>query len=109
MKRGDIYRVYRGSKTDPKEHRVFVVVSRQELIDNAFTTVVCAPVYSNYREEITTQVEVGIEEGLKHDSAVFCDDLTSVFKNRLTDYIGSLAVPKMEELNTALRIALAVE
>ena len=109
MKRGDLFRVYKGSKTDPKEHRVFVVVSRQELIDNAFTTVVCAPVYSNYREEITTQVEIGIGEGLKHDSAIYCDNLTSIFKNRLTDYIGTLSISKTEKLNTALRIALAVE
>jgi len=109
MKRGDIFRVYKGSQTDPKEHRAFVVVSRQELVDNTFTTVVCAPVYSNYREEITTQVEVGIEEGLKHESAIYCDNLTSIFKNRLTDYIGSLSAPKMEELNAALQIALAVE
>ncbi|MCL2094484.1 MAG: type II toxin-antitoxin system PemK/MazF family toxin [Treponema sp.] len=109
MKRGDIFRVYRGSKNDSKDHRVFVVVSRQELIDNAFSTVVCAPVYSNYREEIMTQVEVGTEEGLKHDSAIFCDDLTSIIKNRLTDYIGSLTDPKIEALNTALRTALAIE
>jgi len=25
VKRGDLYRVYRGSKNDPKKHRVFLV------------------------------------------------------------------------------------
>jgi mRNA interferase MazF len=107
MKRGDLYRVYRGSKHDPKEHRVFLIVSRQAVIDNAFTTVICAPVYSKY-DGFPTQVEVGVDEGLKHDSAIYCDELVSLQKSMLTDYIGSLPNVKMESVDTALRIALAV-
>ncbi|MDR1932343.1 MAG: hypothetical protein LBQ57_05905 [Spirochaetales bacterium] len=48
MKRGELYRVYRGSRHDPKDYRVFLVVSRQMLIDNTFSGVICAPIYSNY-------------------------------------------------------------
>jgi mRNA interferase MazF len=44
VKRGHLYRVYKGSVQDPKKYRVFVVVSRQVLIDSQFTTVICAPV-----------------------------------------------------------------
>ena len=105
MKRGDLYRVYRGSKYDPKEYRVFLIVSRQLLIDSRFATVVCAPVYSKY-DELPTQIEIGSNEGLKHDSAIHCDDLTSIPKSLLTDYISTLSDEKMEEVNTALRIAL---
>jgi mRNA interferase MazF len=108
VKRGDLYRVYRGSKNDPKKHRVFLVVSRQALIDQSFSSVICAPVYTNYRG-FPTQVEIGVDEGLKHDSAIFCDDLISIHKSLLTDYIGSLSPYKMQEVNAALRIALAVD
>ena len=108
MRRGELYRVYKGSKNDPKSHRVYLIVSRQPLIDYGFSTVICAPVYTNFRG-FPTQVEIGINEGLKHDSAIFCDDLISIHKSLLTDYIGSLSTAKMEEVNTALRIALAVE
>jgi mRNA interferase MazF len=104
VKRGDLYRVYRGSKNDPKKHRVFLVVSRQTLIDQSFSSVICTPVYTNYHG-FPTQVEVGIDEGLKHDSAVFCDDLISIHKSMLTDYIGALSDTKMELVNAALRIA----
>jgi len=107
MKRGDLYLVYKGSKNDPKNQRVFLVVSRQECIDKGFSSVICAPVYTNYHG-FSTQIEVGIDEGLKHDSAVFCDDLISLPKRILTNYIGSLSDSKMEEVNSALRIALAV-
>jgi mRNA interferase MazF len=101
-----MYRVYRGSKNDPKEHRVFLIVSRQLLIDSNFSTVICAPVYSKY-DGFPTQVKVGINEGLKHDSAVYCDDLISLRKSMLTDYVGILSNTKMGDVNTALRIALA--
>ena len=93
MKRGDLYRVYKGSKHDPKNYRVFVVVSRQALIDSKFTTVMCAPIYSNYHE-LSTQVPIGINEGLKHDSCIFCDEIISIPKSQLTDYIGTLSYQK---------------
>ena len=108
MKRGDLYRVYRGSKDDPRKQRVYLVVSRQAFIDTAFSTVICAPVYSRYGG-LHTQIEVGVNEGLKHDSAVYCDGLVSISKSSLTDFIGSLPNDKMEAVNTALRIALAVD
>jgi mRNA interferase MazF len=108
MKRGDLYRVYKGNKDDPKNYRVYLVVSRQILIDSQFPTLICAPVRTRYGG-LPTQVEIGVNEGLKHDSAIYCDDLISLPKSMLTDYVGSLSDDKMEEVNTALRIALAVE
>jgi mRNA interferase MazF len=106
MKRGDLYRVYRGAKYDPKDYRVFLVVSRQLLVDSQFSTVICAPVYSKY-DGFPTQIEIGADEGLKHDSAVYCDELISLPKSKLTDYISTIPVIKMELVNAALRIALS--
>ena len=37
MKRGELYRVSPGSKPDTKKQRVNVIVSRQELIDSAYS------------------------------------------------------------------------
>ena len=107
MKRGDLYLVNRGSPHDPKKQRVYLVVSRQETIDTSFSTVICAPVYSRY-DGFATQVEAGENEGLKHDSAVFCDALASIRKSDLTNYIGTLSDAIMRKVNTALRIALAI-
>ena len=86
---------------------MFVVVSRQVLIDSKFSTVVCAPVYSAYHG-LSTQVLVGIEQGLKHDSSIHCDDLVSLPKSVLTDYVGSLPPEKIVQLNQALRAALDI-
>ena len=108
MKRGELYRVSSGSKTDTKKQRVYIIVSRQELIDSAYSTLICAPVYNNY-EGLSTQVPVGIEEGLKHPSAIRCDELISLLKSRLTDYVGTLSEEKLVELGQALQIALGID
>lgn len=105
MKRGELYRVAHPSTRDPRRHRVFVVVSRQVLIDSRFATVVCAPIYSTH-DGLSTQVLVGVEEGLKHESSIHCDELVSLPKSTLTNYVGTLLSPKIERLNQAIRLAL---
>jgi mRNA interferase MazF len=92
---------------DPKSHRVFVVVSRQVLIESRFSTVICAPVFTT-GEGLSTQVPVEQAEGLKHPSLIMCDNLVSLRKSDLTQYVGSLSRTKILELNTALKMALDV-
>jgi mRNA interferase MazF len=108
MKRGELYRVSLGTKTDTKKQRVYVIVSRQELIDSVYSTLICAPVYTSY-EGLSTQVPVGVDEGLKHPSAIRCDELISILKSRLTDYVGVLSEGKIYELRHALYIAVGVD
>jgi mRNA interferase MazF len=107
MRRGDLYRVYKGTSYDPKKFRVFVIVSRQVLIDSRFSTVICAPIYSSY-DGLSTQVRVGIEEGLKHESSIHCDELISIPKSSLRHFVGSLTPEKVRQLNDALRIAIGL-
>jgi mRNA interferase MazF len=105
MKRGDLYRVTHSTTADPKKFRVFVVVSREALMATRFSTVICAPVYSAY-DGLSTQVPIGVDEGLKHESSIHCDALMSLPKSMLTYYIGSLPPVKIQALNQALQIAL---
>jgi mRNA interferase MazF len=106
MKRGELYRVRR-PLSDPKPARVFVVVSRQPLIDSTYSTVICAPVFTHWRG-LPTQVTVSAAEGLKHKSAIQCDGLMSLEKSRLTDYVGELTADKLRELDNALLVALGL-
>jgi len=43
------------------------------------------------RDGLSTQVPIGIDEGLKHESSIHCDELVSLPKSSLTDYIGVLS------------------
>ncbi len=107
MRRGEIYRVHHPGG-DPKLYRSFVVVSRQTLIDSRFPTVICAPILTR-GHGFSTQISVGIDEGMKHESWILCDNLVSLRKAQLTSFVGSLSRPKVEELNRALKMALALE
>ena len=108
MERGELYRVEKPTKIEPKKFRVYVIVSRRKFVLSSYQTAICAPVYSN-RGGLDTEVNVGINEGLKHDSAIRCDELVSLSKSALTNYIGSLSPQKIQELNQALKIALEIE
>ena len=106
MRRGEIYRIHQ-PPNDTKRHRAFVVVSRQSLIESRFSSVICAPVYTN-GQDLATQVSVGPDEGLKHPSWVHCDNLSSILKSDLTHYLGSLSDVKIRRLDRALQIALGL-
>ena len=106
MRRGELYRVRR-PPGDPKPARVFVIVSRQPLIDSTYSTVICAPIFTQWHG-LPTQVAVSVAEGLKHESAIQCDGLMSLEKARLTDYVGELTADKLRELDDALMVALGI-
>jgi mRNA interferase MazF len=107
LRRGELYRVKHPSG-DAKRSRVVVVVSRPAHLASRFSSAICAPVYSQ-RGGLSTEVEVGPAEGLKHASAILCDVLTSFQRGQLSDYVGTLGPAKLAALRTALRIALDVE
>lgn len=99
--------MYKGNRADPRRSRVFVIVSRQVLIDSQFSSVTCAPIYTAY-DGLSTQVSVGVEAGLKHASSIHCDELISIPKSALTDFVGRLNPGKTWELDRALAIALGI-
>lgn len=108
VKRGELYRVLKPTKQDPKNFRVFVIVGRQEVIESSYSTVICAPVYSNCLG-IETEVEIGVDEGLKRHSCIRCDELFSLRKSVLTNFVGTLSKEKLSELNEALKCALVIK
>ena len=107
MKRGELYRVYKASRIDPKKSRVFVIVSRQVLIDSSFSTVICAPVYTTY-DGLSTQIAIGTTEGLKHESSIHCDELISIPKTALTDFVGRIGPTRIATLDEALAVAVGI-
>jgi len=107
MRRGEIYRVHK-PEGDPNGYRSCVVISRQTLIDSTHATVVCAPLFTN-GSGLSTEVAIGPSEGLKHESWIACDNLRSLPKTDLTQFVGSLSWSKLAELDEALRVALALE
>jgi mRNA interferase MazF len=85
------------------KERPVVVLTRQEVVD-LLRTVMVAPVTSTIRGA-PSEVIVGIEEGLKHESAVNLDHVQTVAKSGLKKRRGRLGTRKMQEVCRALNIA----
>ena len=86
----------------PDKRRPVVVLTRPEVID-LLGTVMVAPVTSTIRGA-PNEVPVGVEQGLKNDSAVNLDYVQTVDKARLRKFVGTLDPDKMSEVDKALAI-----
>ena len=87
----------------PDKRRPVLVLSRQQVI-GLLGTVMVAPITSTIHGA-PGEVVVGVDEGLKHDSAVNLDHVQTVDKARLRRFVGTLSRPKMKEVCKALAIA----
>jgi mRNA-degrading endonuclease toxin of MazEF toxin-antitoxin module len=104
--RGEIYRTRERVAERGGKPGFYVVVSRAFVAENDdISTVVCAPVYSQILG-LTTEVVLNADDGLPRASAVRCDFLTLMFKDRLTQFIATLSPGKAKELDRALAVAL---
>lgn len=88
----------------PDKLRPVVVLTRQEVI-GLLHTVMVAPVTSTIRGA-PSEVVVGANEGLEHDSAVNLDHVQTVETSRLRGRVGRLDSLKMSSVCRALAIAV---
>ena len=87
----------------PDKKRPVLVLSRQQVI-GLLHTVIVAPVTSTIRGA-PSEVVIGIDEGLRHDSAINLDHVQTVEQARLRCYLGSLSTEKMRQVCRALAVA----
>lgn len=83
-----------------------VVVTRDTAIP-VLTSLVCVLVTSTFHHHVA-EVALGRDEGLSHDCAANCDNVVTIPKSVLTRRRGRLGPGKMDELETALAIALGL-
>ena len=100
LKRGSIW-MYNFKK--PDKLRPVLILSRQDVI-GLIDTVIVAPITKTIYG-VPSEVTVGIDEGLKHDSAVNLDHIQTVSASKLNRYIGSLNKEMMTKVCLALKIA----
>ncbi len=87
----------------PDKLRPVLVLSRQDVI-GLIDTVIVAPITTTIYG-VPSEVIVGIDQGLKHDSAANLDHIQTVPASKLARYIGSLDEGLMSKACLALMIA----
>ena len=100
VSRGEIW-TYRFKA--PDKRRPVLVLSRQDVI-GLLHTVMVAPITSTIYGA-PSEVVVGAEEGLKHQSAVNLDHVQTVERSRLVSFVGSLDARQMRQVCRALAVA----
>jgi mRNA interferase MazF len=100
IKRGEIWQY---SFSRPDKRRPVLVLTRPEVID-LLHTVMVAPITSTIHGA-PSEVIIGIDEGLKRDSAINLDHVQTVDKARLTHFLGTVGPQKMNAVCRALAIA----
>ena len=100
LRRGEIWQ-YRFKA--PDKRRPVLVLSRQEVLPLLRTAMV-APITSTIRG-LPSEVPVGVEEGLKHPSAINLDHVQTVEQRALHRYVGSLNEAKMRAVCRALALS----
>lgn len=91
----------------PDKLRPVVILSRDEAI-SVMRTVIVAPVTSTIRG-LPSEVRIGVEQGLKHDSVVNLDHVQTIERSRIRRHLGSLTSELMREVCLALAIAVGCD
>ena len=60
------------------------------------------------KAKLPTHFNIGPESGLERPSIVLLEQLRTIDKRRLGDYIGQLSLPQVRELNHALAISIGL-
>jgi mRNA interferase MazF len=91
----------------PDKRRPVVVLTRPEVIP-LLHTVMVAPITSVIRGA-PSEVAIGVDEGLKHASAINLDHVQTVEQARLTTYVGQVGRDKMRLVCRALAVAVGCD
>ena len=109
--RGDIYLVDLATSIGSEQGGCRPVLVIQNNTGNRYgPTLIVAPISSRYqkkRHQPTHCVLYDIEK-LRTPSLVLAEQITTVDKSRVMKYLGRVPEDKMEPVNTALRISLAL-
>jgi mRNA interferase MazF len=103
MKRGEI-RWYKFIQPDKK--RPVLILTRDSVLEY-LGEVTIAPITSTIRH-IPSEVLLSKGDGLSRDSAVNCDHLQTVSKEKIGSLITSLSPAKIGEVGKAIRFALGL-
>ena len=100
LSRGDIWLL---DRPRPDKRRPVVILARPSLIQ-ALQTVTVAAITSTLRGA-PTEVEVGVEEGLKTTSCVNLCNVFTVRQSELARFVGTVGPARMHAICRALAIA----
>lgn len=91
----------------PDKRRPVLVLTRNSVI-GVLSRVTVAPITTTIRG-IPTEVVIGEDEGLRQPSAVNLDNIQTVPRNDIGQFIGALSPARMRQVEAAIAFALGFD
>lgn len=109
IKRGDIYYAVLNPVIGSEQGGTRPTLILQNDTGNKFSpTVIIAPITGRSKKRLPTHVSVDIPE-LPKDSIVLLEQIRTIDKQRLAEYIGRLDNTQMKEVEQAIDISLGMD
>lgn len=111
IKRGDIFWADLGNTGGCEQGGVRPVVILQNNIGNRYSpTVIVAAITSQAdKAKLPTHVEISSQEyGLSKDSLILLEQIRTLDKKRLGDYVSTLSIEDMEKVDRALGVSIEI-
>lgn len=107
MKRGEIWTVSGGSETATKLRPVVIV--QDDSFDATASVTVCAFINDETEAPLfRLDILPNVRNGLRHESRLMVDKITTVSKSRLRSQIGQLDAADLVRLNEAMLVFLGL-
>ena len=112
IKRGDVFDVDFGSDnvvgSEQADYRPCICIQNE--VGNKFSPVVIVAVITSKlgKRKMPTHCQIGSESGLNMESLVLCEQIKTIDKSRIKNYIGKATTEVMNEVERAIKISLAL-
>ena len=110
--RGDMYYadLGKGIGSEQKGYRPVLIIQNNTGNKNSSTVIVAAITSKiNIKPNLPTHYLIGTESGLKYTSLILLEQIFTIDKARLQEYIGHIKNENFEAINNALSISIGIE
>lgn len=103
IKRGEIYLVNLGSQSGSIQSGIRPVIVISNPQNNRYSpTINVLPVTSRKKNNIPVHVDIGKECGLKTDSTILTEQVLTINKHQIIEYIGKCNEKQMQNISKAI-------
>ena len=109
IRRGDVFYADLSPVVGCEQGGIRPVLIIQNDIGNRYSpTVIVVAITSKPKKELPTHVEIGCMEPLQKNSVVLLEQIRTIDRIRLLEYIGSLSELRMISIDQALSLSLGL-
>ena len=109
IRRGDVFYADLSPVVGCEQGGIRPVLIIQNNIGNRYSpTVIVVAITSKLKKELPTHVEIGCMEPLQKNSVVLLEQIRTIDRIRLLEYIGSLSELRMISIDQALSLSLGL-